>query len=157
MLSIVNGFVERNPQYIEQAVQDDLAWGVPREQAVIDKLRLYFKQDVRPTEEGQYWDADSPEARYEIKSRRDIKSTTFHTTMIPLSKCCHKTRGKDLIFVFNFEDGEYYIKYTELSFQPYDLEFVYAPRQRNGVYVVNKELVILIPVTDLVKITLPAP
>jgi glutaredoxin len=80
---------------------------------------LFFHKQITPTE-GQYakYDFFDETTNYEVKSRTNNYSK-YPTTMITWNKCCDCDRDKDLILLFNFTDGLYYIKFDEELFKLY--------------------------------------
>ena len=103
----------------------DIAFGVSKEQTVIDKMNTYFGEEISKVEY-QYspYDAESETTKYEIKSRR-VRYSQYPTTII----ACNKTRTEGrLVFVFHFLDGLYYIVYDKEKFSKYSVANVRAVR-----------------------------
>ena len=143
------GRMEVNADYHQEKIQEDLDFGLPAEEAVIDRLSKHFKESITAMPKGWGYDAESKQARYEIKTRKGVGFDTYETQIIPHHKLRHKTRGKELTFVFNLTDGIYYINYEQEQFNKYEDEFIGASRSENGVALWNRVLHIHIPKGDL--------
>jgi hypothetical protein len=136
----------------------DIEYGTEREEPVIMKLRQYFNDNGIYKTEPKFcqYDAlsyENPKTAYEIKSRR-CKKDTYPTTLIPVSKCFNMS-GYDIVFVFNFEDKLFYIKFDYEKFTDYEKQFGLKTvcRERAGgmiAPVINYQ----IPVADLIEIVL---
>jgi len=99
-----------------RSLANDLEFGLAKEEAVIKRLSEYFCDDIVKTEDKFCkYDAYGKVNKYEIKSRRN-KKDAYPTTIIPV----HKKVDGDLVFVFNFTDGLYYIKYDDEKFRTYE-------------------------------------
>jgi hypothetical protein len=123
----------------------DLNFGFAKEEQVIHKLSNHFNETCEPTPRYCKYDAISPTKKFEIKSRRN-KHNTYPTTIIPVDKS--EVEG-ELYFVFNFEDGLYYIEYNEEAFEKYEIRDISAVRT-GGVYTLKPHY--LIDVADLTAI-----
>jgi hypothetical protein len=128
-----------------EVLNRDLKFGFAQESQVIDKLSNYFNETCEPTSRYCKWDAISPSAKYEIKSRRN-KHDTYPTTIIPVDKT--DVEGK-LYFVFHFIDGLYFIEYNKETFSNYEIQEIGAVRG-GGLYTLKPHY--LIDVADLTKI-----
>ena len=101
-----------------RSLANDLEFGLAKEEAVIKQLSEHFCDDIiKTTDKFCKWDAYGKINKYEIKSRRN-KKDAYPTTIIPV----HKKVEGELIFVFNFTDGLYYIQYNEDKFSKYDIK-----------------------------------
>ena len=106
----------------------DLEYGNEKEIVMLDKLTKYFNTSIKsckelyPNDKFCKWDyEDKTGTKWELKSRRNTYSR-YPTTIIP----CHKkaTDDKDLYFVFQFTDGDYYIKYDANKFNHFDIRTI---------------------------------
>jgi hypothetical protein len=126
----------------------DIAFGTSLEQKVIDILADYFQEPVEKTKyRYSPYDAVSPSAKYEIKSRRN-RHDQYDTTIVPVDKTTRVTEDR-LIFVFHFTDGLYYIVFSEEQFKDYEVRDVTAIRS-GGVRTSKPHF--FIPVKDLKRI-----
>jgi len=105
-------------------LRNDLDWGIPLEPQVISKLSVHFQEPIQQEDRYSKWDASSPTTKYEIKSRRNPYNA-YPTTIIPIDKT--EVKGR-LVFVFNFEDGLYYIVYDKAQFDKYEIRDIPAFR-----------------------------
>jgi hypothetical protein len=113
--------------------QDDLKYGLSRENAVMLKLRQHFADEsIKNTKElynDEYcgWDYESLGGlKWEVKSRRCCLKT-YPTTILPV----HKGEwggNKDLYFCFNFVDGLYYIPYDATLFNTFSTRMMKIER-----------------------------
>jgi hypothetical protein len=130
-------------------LQDDLDYGLPKEDPVIEKLSRYFDEKIeRALEKYSPFDASSDNTKYEIKSRRN-EYAKYPTTIIPVDKV-QRIKGR-IVFVFNFTDGLYYIEYNRTEFTKYEIKEVEAYR-RNGV--ITSKPHFFIPIIDLIRISI---
>jgi hypothetical protein len=84
----------------------------------------------------------------ELKSRINVKITTFSKTLLALNKI-KECEGKELIFVFNFVcnglNEIYYIKYDKKVFELFDTELVeYFDGTNKLHYLIPSPLLILL-------------
>jgi hypothetical protein len=95
----------------------DLSYGLEREKLVLEKIKKYFNDDsiTKTTDKFCKFDFESPTCKYELKSRKN-KKTTYPTTIIP----CHKVVDGKLIFLFNFTDGLTFIEYDKETFDRFN-------------------------------------
>lgn len=153
---VVNGLINRttdcggNDLAILNA---DLAFGLPKEDPVIQTLSQYFKEEIAKSKY-QYCPHDgfSKTTEYEIKSRRN-RYNQYPTTIVPVSKTRNMKKDR-LVFVFNFTDGLYYSVYDAEKFAKYNIKQVEAVRKRNGVVGKTIEPHFEIPITDLIHINI---
>jgi len=105
-----------------RSLANDLVFGLSKEQAIIDKLKIHFQDDTIVKTEDKYCLYDAiGKSKYEIKSRRNSK-TAYPTTIIP----CHKG-GTDTLFVFQFTDKLCYIPYND-DFKQFKTQMIKADR-----------------------------
>lgn len=98
------------------------SFGKAQEARIHPVIKEYFKKDIIPTE-GQYakYDFFDNDTNYEVKSRTNNYSK-YPSTMITFNKCCDCDKDKDLILIFNFTDGLYFIKFDTEQFKLYQKE-----------------------------------
>lgn len=153
---VVNGLITRTTDFAGNELEllnADLAFGLPKEDPVLDKLRKHFAEDIAKSSY-QYCPHDgfSKTTEYEIKSRRN-RYNQYPTTIVPVSKVRNMKRSR-LVFVFNFTDGLYYAEYDKEKFAKYNIKMVEAVRKRNGVVGKTIEPHFEIPITDLIYINI---
>jgi hypothetical protein len=115
----------------------DYTFGLQKEQEVLPKIKNYFQREIEKTINGyERYDFYDEKYKYELKSR-NVKYETYPTTLIPKDKI-----RKRIIFLFNFTDGLYYIKYKPKIFQLFECkEFVrnarsdFNDKQKEYVYI----------------------
>jgi hypothetical protein len=115
----------------------DYETGKQKEDEVLPKIKNYFDRDIqKSTERYTTYDFYDEKYTYELKSR-NVKYETYPTTLIPKDKI-----RKRIIFLFNFTDGLYYIKYKSKKFENFECkEFVrnkrcdYNDKQKEYVYI----------------------
>ena len=153
---VVNGLITRTTDCAGNELEllnADLAFGLPKEDPVIDKLRKHFEEEITKSVY-QYCPHDgfNKTTEYEIKSRRN-RYNQYPTTIIPVSKIRNMKRDR-LVFVFNFTDGLYYIEYDKEIFGKYEIKMVEAVRKRSGVVGKTLEPHFFIPICDLIHINI---
>jgi hypothetical protein len=112
---------------VERSLQNDLSYGFSKENDVLEKCKQFFNEEiVKSKEKYCKFDGESDRAYYEIKSRR-CKSDTYPTTIIPVHKI--QDYSKDLIFVFNFTDGIYYIAFDKDKFANFKTDIIQVYRR----------------------------
>ena len=153
---VVNGLITRTTDFAGNELEilnADLAFGLPKEDPVLEKLRKHFVEEIaKSTYQYCPHDGFSKTTEYEIKSRRN-KYNQYPTTIIPCSKIRDMKRDR-LVFVFNFTDGLYYIEYNKETFATYKIKQVEAVRKRNGVVGKTIEPHFEIPIGDLFHINI---
>ena len=111
--------------------------GKQKEEEVLPKIKNYFEREIqKSTERYELYDFYDEKYKYELKSR-NVKYETYPTTLIPKDKI-----RKRIIFLFNFTNGLYYIKYKPKIFQLFECkDFVrnarsdYNDKQKEYVYI----------------------
>jgi len=80
-----------------------------------------IRYNIKNTYRFAIYDAKCKETNthYEIKARR-CAMNSYPTTIIPYSKIAKKEEKDNLIFVFLFTDGLYYIKYNQDLFNTFE-------------------------------------
>lgn len=125
--------------------KDDYLFGKNQEKRIKPILDKHFKVELTHSSE-QYskYDFECDEFYIEIKSRK-CSYNSFPTTLLTCNKITNVS--KDLIFVFNFNDGIYYIKYDQDRFNNY----LKKSFSRSGFSFDYKDYY-YIPINDLLKI-----
>ena len=132
---------KNNPIYIK-----DKKFGHFEEVDKLPILEEYFKDNLKINKVYSKYDYEGDKALYEMKSRNNNYSK-YPTTLIAYDKLTTKN-NKDLIFIFNFLDGLYHIKYDEIKFKNYEIKLFHRTDRGNDKH---KEH-IYIPISDLIKI-----
>jgi hypothetical protein len=121
--------------------QNDYIYGKEQEAQILPLLKEYFNDDINQNiKQYAQYDFYNNQYNFELKSRKNL-STTYPTTMITKNKL--KDNNKELILLFNYIDGLYYIKYNEEDFNKFEsklfkrfgvtaepLEHVYIPIEK---------------------------
>jgi hypothetical protein len=105
--------------------QKDYIYGKQQENIILPLIEQYFDDNITQTP-NQYdkYDSTSNFYNFELKSRKN-KFNTYPTTMITKNKLI-KT-DKQLILLFNFLDGLYYIKYDPIIFDTFESKLFKRP------------------------------
>jgi len=131
-------------------LSNDIEYGKKREPPVIKRLEGFFKETITQAQDQfSSFDASSTTTKYEIKTRRN-RYSQYPTTMIGVNKIREYdiSLGR-LVFVFHFTDGLYYIEYTPIAFEKYDIQNVRAVRGRG---LTTETPHFFIPIEDLIHI-----
>ena len=92
-------------------------YGKEQEKKVYPIIQEYFDEDIiHCTDQYSKYDFISSTSFYELKSRRN-KLNSYPTTLITCNKL--KKLDKNLILLFNFLDGLYFIKYEKELFDTF--------------------------------------
>jgi len=94
----------------------DIKFGFKNEKDTIHIIRLYFQDNIQKMKRYDKYDFMGESCYYELKSRRN-KYLDYPTTLIPSDKI---DDTKNIIFIFNFIDGLYYIKYNKEIFDTFE-------------------------------------
>jgi hypothetical protein len=131
---------------MSRSFKADYAFGKSQEQLILPRIRSHFSDTIE-AEEDTFSISDFSGAlyKYELKSRT-TKYNEYPTTMIP----AHKVNSENQIFLFNFTDGLYYIKYDPVKFATYDKK-MFCRRARTDHKDVPRPYY-YIPIVDLTKI-----
>jgi len=109
-----------------QILNADLDFGLAKEEEVVAVLEPIFNETIlRVPYKYSPFDAQSEEARYEIKCRR-VKSSSYYDTIITVDKIRRTPKNKPLRLVFGFTDGLYYTEYEKERFDTYPIRPVSA-------------------------------
>ena len=123
-------------------------FGKEKEQEILPIIKAFFKREIKAYpnqyDDFDFWDG---ETEYELKSRTNSYSQ-YPTTMITRNKIS-KPNSKQIILLFNYTDGLYFIKYNEEQFSKYETKFFSRAKQEWD----EKEH-IYIPIVDLKKVSL---
>jgi hypothetical protein len=125
-------------------LKQDLKFGKEKELEVLQILEEHFKDNIILINQKYCtYDYKGIKNIYELKSRRCLYNT-YETTIIGRDKI-----KDNMIFIFSFVDGLYYIKYDELKFDKY--EYKLFKRYDRGTIDKEKDY-LFIPIKDLIKI-----
>ena len=136
-----------------KSLKSDIEFGNKAEIEVIKALRVHFGENIiKNTYRFAIYDAKCKETNthYEIKARR-CAMNSYPTTIIPCSKIAKKEEKDNLIFVFLFTDGLYYIKYDPKVFETFGTDDITYYRKGIQAKPVKH---ICIPIELLVKMDL---
>lgn len=124
----------------------DYNFGKNEEVKVLSKIREHFGDENIKECIDQYskFDFISDNYLYELKSRRN-KYDQYPTTLIAIDKII---KDKNMIFLFNFTDGLFYIKYDKELFDKYQKKYF---RRTDRGFDISK-IYIFIPIEDLTEI-----
>jgi hypothetical protein len=95
----------------------DLQFGKEQEERLLTTIQRHFNDEtIKPTEDQfSYYDFQGKEYLFELKSRRN-KLTAYPDTIISKNKIDKYDESKEdrnFVFLFNFTDGLYYVKYNK--------------------------------------------
>jgi hypothetical protein len=125
----------------------DYDFGKKWEKEILDKINIRWKKDEILETKNLYskYDYEGKKYKYELKSRRNSYNQ-YPTTLIAKDKILN---DKKQIFLFNFTDGLYYIKYRESKFQNYKCK-LFRRYDRGNIDL--EKFYYYIPIEDLKKI-----
>lgn len=129
----------------------DFTFGKQSEEEVLPIIRKYFNDDniQQTTDKFCKFDYFSDNVLFELKSR-NLRHNTYNTTLIGLDKTINNNKDNEVIFLFKFVDGLYFIKYNKKVFDAFEIKrFVRDPRSG---YKDIPKLYLYIPVENLTKI-----
>jgi hypothetical protein len=133
----------------QSAFNRDYEFGRQSETTVLDTLKTFFNDStiVPSTDKFDRYDFIGAGCKYELKTRR-LTRNRFATTMLPLGKLLSENPENN-IFLFQFTDGLYYIRYDKETFSTFNV----APfcRQDRSGFDAEQDY-IYIPVNLLTKI-----
>jgi hypothetical protein len=126
----------------------DYVFGKAQEDEVLLKIQNKFNDNiVKSSSKFEKYDYKGDKYYYELKSRNN-KYNAYPTTLIDISKVV----GDNMIFLFNFTDGLYYIKYDKTLFDTFECkEFV---RHKRYDFIDKPKPYYYIPIDKLTKIEL---
>jgi hypothetical protein len=121
----------------------DYLFGKSEELRHYETIKKYFDDNIiLISNPYSLYDYKGTKYYYELKSRNH-KFGYYNNTIIPV----HKGQEK-MIFIFNFIDGLYYIKYKEQKFMKFEKKIITRPNDKLR----NSQLNYLIPINKLKKI-----
>jgi hypothetical protein len=124
----------------------DYQFGICKEFEILPLISNYFKSNiVRSSEKFNKFDFYDDNCKYELKSRNNYYDT-YPTTLIAVDKVIND----DIIFLFKFMDGLYYIKYESSLFKTFEKK-PFVRNQRTDYKDIEKEY-FFIPIEKLTKI-----
>jgi len=98
------------------------AYGKTQESRVYPVIKAFFgKEIIQNTDRWAKYDYKDNDTNYELKSRTNNYSK-YPSTLITMNKLCDCDRDKELILLFNFTDGLYFIKFDTEQFKLYQKE-----------------------------------
>ena len=125
--------------------KQDYFFGLKKEDELLPIIRTFFNRDIqKSTNKFERFDFIDEKYKYELKSRNN-NYDKYPTTLIPADKVC-----KRIIFLFNFTDGLYYIKYRKSKFNTFERK-MFVRNKRNDFNDLQKEYY-YIPIDKLKKI-----
>lgn len=132
-----------------RTLKNDLHFGKKCEQKILPVITKFFNDEIEMSK-NQYstYDFIGKKYIYELKSRTN-KYLDFDTTLIPEKKILNR-KNDNIIFLFYFTDGLYYIKFDKKKFNIYKKDLFC--RNARIDYNDMPSLYYYIPVTDLKKI-----
>jgi hypothetical protein len=124
----------------------DYRFGICKEFEILPVISKYFKSNiVRSNEKYNKYDFYDSTNKYELKSRNN-EYNKYPTTLIAVDKVINDS----LIFLFNFTDGLYYIKYESHIFDTFEKK-PFVRNQRTDYNDIKKDY-FFIPIEKLTKI-----
>ena len=127
--------------------EEDLKLGKESENEILPIMKEYFKDDMKFVKYAfSTYDFKGKINKYELKTRTNMYNT-FPTTLIPESKIFY---NKNIVFLFKFIDGLYYIKYDKKLFDTFDLQ-PFKRNERADIVDIEKPY-FFIPISNLTKI-----
>ena len=127
---------------------NDYKYGMKSEARVLKTIRHFWNKPNIEKTNNQYstYDFEDENNYYELKSRK-CSSSQYNTTMIATGKF---QINKSQVFLFDFIDGLYYIKYNPEEFANFERR-MYQSEDRIGMRGNNREYV-FIPINRLIRI-----
>lgn len=124
----------------------DYKFGKTKEDEILTIIKKEFQEEIIKSENNfERYDYKSDTHYYELKSRNN-KYEAYPTTLIEKGKVI----ADNLIFLFNFTNGLYYIKYNKNEFDKFECkEYV---RNKRSDYNDVPKLYYFIPINKLIKI-----
>lgn len=131
--------------------QNDYNFGKAAELESLPIIIKYFNDDsiYHTPQQFHPFDFIGTNEVFDIKTRRKTYNA-YPTTLLKSYHINKKPTNKDLIFLFKFTDGLYYIKYDTELFKTFDNQNI-VRGERNGIIDV-KEIHIMIPINLLIRI-----
>jgi hypothetical protein len=97
--------------------KEDYELGIKSEDVVLEKIKNYFSDDTIKKSESRVsrYDYKSETSLYELKTRTNA-CKKFPTTLLPKNKVF----GDNHIFLFQFTDGLYFLRYSRELFDTFE-------------------------------------
>jgi hypothetical protein len=125
--------------------KQDYSYGLKKEDELLPIIKSFFERDIqKSTNKFERFDYSDEKYKYELKSRHNTYDK-YPTTLI-----CADKIAKGIIFLFNFYDGLYYIKYRKSKFNTFERK-MFVRNKRDDFNDLEKEY-IYIPIDKLKKI-----
>jgi hypothetical protein len=113
-------------KHLKRTLEEDLNFGKNSEKEVLPIIKDFFKDDINFVKyEFSTYDFQGKKNKYELKTRQNYFNS-FDTTIISQSKILYN-RWKNVIYLFRYIDGLYYIKYDKNLFDTFEIK----PYKRN--------------------------
>jgi hypothetical protein len=126
--------------------KNDYLFGKQKEDEVLNIIRKVFNNEIVKSEKRyERYDYKDDEYYYELKSRNNSYNA-YPTTLIEKAKVF----SNNLIFLFNFTDGLYYIKYDKKVFDKFECKQYL--RHKRCDYVDIPKQYYFIPIEALTKV-----
>jgi hypothetical protein len=124
----------------------DYETGILGEVKILSIINEHFNRSIKKSD-GTYckYDFIDDKYKYELKTRNNYYNT-YPTTIIAVDKLV----SDKLIFLFNFKDGLYYIKYKKIIFDTFEKK-MFVRNKRDDYKDIEKEY-FFIPIEKLKKI-----
>lgn len=136
-------------QQLTKSFKNDYNYGKKKEIELFKTINDYFGDNITlNNDDFALIDYTGNKYIYELKSR-NCSYSNYPTTLIPYNKICD-SENKNIILLFNFTDGLYYIKYDEKIFNSFELN--YFVRNKRIDYDDKSKLYYYIPINKLIKI-----
>jgi hypothetical protein len=134
-----------------RSYKEDYEFGKKSESGILEKINSFFKDNIK---QSQYryntYDFKGDKKIYELKTRRN-RYNAFPDTLLPLKKITANIKITDnIIILFSFSDGLYYIEYEKDLFECFD-KINFKCNEREG-RIDKEEVYYKIPIYLLNKI-----
>lgn len=128
--------------------KNDYAFGKEKEKEILNIINKKFNDNIKLVDEPYCkFDFEGDKYIYELKSR-NCKYLSYPTTLLPFNKVI--VNSKKSIFLFNFMDGLYYIRFREKIFKTFTVQS-FCRKKRND-FNDKVQLYYYIPIEALKKI-----
>jgi hypothetical protein len=125
----------------------DYKFGKNKEIEIFDVIKTFFDDNIKYTTNFMKYDYEGEKYIYEVKSRNNAYNK-YDTTLIGHNKVLNN--DKEQIFIFNFTDGTYYIKYDKELFSKFEVKDFKRNIRKD--YEDKTKPYYYIPITELKKI-----
>ena len=132
-----------------RSFKQDYKTGKEAEEIILPIIKTYFNKDIKPTlKKNDKYDFYSDDGYfYELKNRNN-KYNTFNTTLIGINKITNN----NIIFLFKFIDGLYFIKYNKKLFDTFEKNLFIRNKRIDFKDQIKEYL--FIPISELIKINI---